>query len=83
MSPKNNNLNRRIDSIYLRVDDTLQGGHELINLATGRVFCRPMVTACTMKLMFIERVELIPRKQGYKSLKFFNRKRGRYGVKRR
>ena len=74
-APKNNNLPRSIDSIYLRAEDALQGGHELMDLATGRVFRRPKVTACAMTRMVIDRVDLIVTKQGYKSLKFFNRKK--------
>ena len=72
---KNNNLPRSIDSIYLRAGDALQGGHELMDLATGRVFRRPKVTACAMTCMVINRVDLITTKQGYKSLKFFNEKK--------
>ena len=73
--PKNNNLPRSIDSIYLRADDSLQGGHKLMDFATGRVFTRATVTACAMTRMAIERVELIATRQGFKTLKFFNRKK--------
>ena len=73
-APKNKNLPRSIDAIYLQADDTLQGGHEMMDLATGRVFRRPKITACTMTRMGIERMELIVTKKCYKSLKFFNRK---------
>ena len=74
-SPKNNNFPRSLDCIYLRAADQLQGGHELIDLATGQKITRPKVTACRMTRMVIERVELIAARQGYRSLKFFNRKK--------
>ena len=77
-APKNKNLPRSINSIYLRADDSLQGGQELMDLATGRVFGRPKVTACAMTQMVIDRVELISSKQGYKNLKFFNKKRRKW-----
>ena len=47
----------------------------MMDLATGRMFSRPKCDACAMTRMVIERVELIAEKQGYKTLKFFNRKR--------
>ena len=47
----------------------------MMDLATGNVFRPPKITACTMKRMVIERVKLIVAKQGYKLLKFFNRKK--------
>ena len=74
-SPKTNNITRSIDAIYLRVSESLQGVHEMMDLATGRMFTRPQVKVCTMTRMVIERVELLAEKQGYKTLKFFNRKR--------
>lgn len=74
-SLKNTNLPRSIYAIHLRAAESLQGSHEMMDLATGRIFTRPKVTACAMKRMVIEGVELLAEKQGYKTLKFFNRKR--------
>ena len=73
--PKNNNQPRSIDAIYLRSAESLQGGHEMMDLATGRMFTRPKVDACAMTRMVVDRVEEMAEKQGYKTLKFFNRKR--------
>ena len=70
-SPKNNNLPRIIDVIYLCAADLLQGGHELMDLTTGRMFTRPHVKTCAMTRMVIDRVELLAEKQGYKKLKVF------------
>ena len=35
--PKNNNVPQSIDAIYLRAEDSLQGGHQVMDLATGRM----------------------------------------------
>ena len=70
---KNNNLPRSKDCIYLRASDSLQGGHDLMNLATGRKITCSKVIACATTRMVIERVDQIAEQQGYKSLKFFNR----------
>ena len=77
-TPKNNNLPIIIERIYLRAEDALQGGHELMGLATGRVFRRPKVTVCTMTPMVIDPVDLIEKKKSYKSLKFSNRKKRKW-----
>ena len=37
---KNNNLPRTLDCIYLRANDALYGGHQVIDLCTGRVIFR-------------------------------------------
>ena len=56
---KNNNLPRTIDCIYLRANDALQGGHEVMDLATGRVVSRKSVVPSVMTRMAIDRVELL------------------------
>lgn len=71
---KNNNLPRTLDCIYLQAVNSLQGGHELMDLATGRLIVRPKVMACLMTRVVIDRVDELARKEGFKSLKFFNRK---------
>ena len=74
-APKNNNVPRSIDTIYLRAEDSLQGGHQVMDLATGRMTRRPKCRKCRMTRLVIERVETLARRQGFKTLKFFNRKR--------
>jgi len=40
-NPKNTNAPRTIDAIYLRpIPSNIQGGHEVMDLATGRVVTR-------------------------------------------
>ena len=46
-----------------------------MDLATGEVVTRPRFEKCVMTRLVIRRVEEMAAKQGYKSLKFFNRKR--------
>ena len=78
VKPKsNNNIARTIDAIYLRPALSLQEGHDVMDLATGRVVTRPKWTPCKMTKLVIRQVEELARKQGIKSLKFYNRKRER------
>ena len=72
---KNNNLPRTLDCIYLRANDALQGSHQVMNLATGRVIARQSAVPTAMPRMVIDCVELLTTRQGYKTLKFFNRKK--------
>ena len=69
--PKNNNLPRTLDCIYLQRADCLQGGHELMDLATGELITRPWCEKVKMTQMVIDRVELLATRQGYRSFKFF------------
>ena len=46
-----------------------------MHLATGRVVSRQSVVPSVMKRMVIDRDELLATRQGYTSLKFFNRKK--------
>ena len=55
-------------------EPNLQGGHVVMDLATGRTTSRPRVDKVKMTRLVIERVETLARRQGLKSLKFFNRK---------
>ena len=73
-APTNDNTPRSIDAIYLVAESNLQGGHVVMDLATGRTTSRPRVEKVKMTRLVIERVETLARRQGYKSLKFFNRK---------
>ena len=74
MPHKSSHLLHFLDFIYLCADDSLQGGHKVMDLATGHMIRRPKVTPCAMAWMVVDRVELLATQQGYKSLKFFNRK---------
>ncbi len=70
----NTNLPRSVDAIYLRPVSSLQGGHEVMNLATGkRVICsRAVVYKMNEGVMNI--VETMAENEGISSLKFSNRK---------
>ena len=46
-----------------------------MHLANGGVISRQSVVPCAMTRMVIDRVELLATRQGYKTLKFFNRKK--------
>ena len=70
--PNNNNIPRSKDCIYLRASNSLQGGHDLMDLAIGRKITRSKVIACAMTQMVIEIVKQIAEQQDYKFLKFFN-----------
>ena len=43
-SPSNTNASRTLDCIYLRPVSSMQGGHELLHLATNKVVIRRRVT---------------------------------------
>ena len=70
-NPKNTNMSRRIDGIYLRPTMILQEGHILMDLQTGREFARARVVKTPITDHVIKRVEQIATGQGFKSLKFF------------
>ena len=73
--PKNNPKPRGIDAIYIRPAKSLQGGHEVMDLGSGRVVTRPKVTPMKMTDLVMKRVEDMAKRQGLKSMKFYNRKR--------
>ena len=73
--PKNNPKPRGIDAIYIRPAKALQGGHEVMDLVTGELIWVLKVDKCTMTRMVIARVEELVAQQGYRTLKFFNRKK--------
>ena len=74
---KNTNRPRTIDAIYLRPERNLQGGHELMDLQTGRVIIRSRVTEIPVTDLVIKTVEMMAEDQGIGSLKFYNKK-GKY-----
>jgi hypothetical protein len=67
----NSNASRTIDAIYLRPVNSMQGAHELYDLNSGRVIT---VTQVPVTDVVIKAIELIAEDQGFKSLKFKNRK---------
>ena len=70
----NTNSPRSVDAIYLRPVSSLQGGHEVMNLATGkRVVCSRIVV-CKMNEGVVNIVETMAENEGISSLKFSNRK---------
>ena len=75
LDPKNNNLPRSIDAIYLRPLDSRQGGHQVMDLQTGRMSRRARCKKCKMTKLVIETVNKMAYDQGYKSFKFLDRKK--------
>jgi len=74
-SPKNTNAPRTIDAIYLRPTNNMQGGHELMDLNSGRVITRPRVFEIPVTPIVIRAVEAMAEAQGIKSLKLQNRRK--------
>jgi hypothetical protein len=73
-TPTNDNAARTIDCIYLRPCNNLQGGHELMDLNSGRVITRGgKITEIPITPVVIKAVEAIAEREGFKSLKFKNR----------
>ena len=72
---KNNNILRTIDAIYLHPALTLQEGHEVMDLATGKVVTRLKWTLCGMTKIVIKQAEDLPSAHGITLLKFCNHRR--------
>jgi hypothetical protein len=70
----NSNASRTMDAIYLRPVNSMQGGHELYDLNSGKVIIRARVTQIPVTDVVIKAIERIAEDQGFKSLKFKNRK---------
>jgi hypothetical protein len=70
----NSNAARTIDTIYLSLAINMQGGHELLDLNSGRVIKRARVTQIPIRDVVIKAIEQIAKDQGFKTLKFKNRK---------
>lgn len=62
-SPTNSQYPRTLDCIYLRYNDSYQGGHELLNLGTEKVIKRRKVTPIPMQTNIIELVHAIATNQ--------------------
>ena len=61
---------RNIDCIYLRALPIRQGGHELMDLRTGKKITRRKVTPIPMTDWVIKRVTKMAEREGVKKLKF-------------
>jgi hypothetical protein len=72
-NPTNTNALRTIDAIYLRPMNNKQGGHEVMNLATGQVITRNRVWERPVTDLAIKAVETMAAEQGIKSLKLQGR----------
>jgi hypothetical protein len=70
----NLNASQTLDAIYLRLVNSMQGGHELYDLNSGRVITRARVTQISVTDVVIKAIKHIAEDQGIKSLKFKNRK---------
>jgi hypothetical protein len=70
----NLNASQTLDAIYLRPVNSMQGGHELYDLNSGRVITWARVTQIPVTDVVIKAAERIAEDQGFKSLKFKNRK---------
>ena len=71
----NTNISRTVDAIYLRPKKSIHGGHVLMNLSTGKLITCTKVKQVTITSLVIKAVKASATKQGFKSLKFFNRRK--------
>jgi hypothetical protein len=71
--PTNTIAPRTIDCIYLRPVANIQGGHELMDLRTGRVITRRRVTEIPVTELIIQAVETMAVDQGITTLKITGR----------
>ena len=70
---KSSLTSRTRDAIYLRPTNTVQGGHEVLDLHTKRVLTCGRVKVVPMTDLVIKTVEEWGKAQGFKTLKFTNR----------
>jgi hypothetical protein len=68
----NSNASRTIKAIYLRPVNSMQCGHELYDINTGREITRARVTQIPVTDVVIKAIKYIAEDQGFKSLKFKN-----------
>ena len=67
---KNTPAPRTLDCIYLRCMTNQQGGHELLDLASGRVITRHAVTEVPISNTIIQVVEALAKADGMTNIKF-------------
>jgi nucleotide-binding universal stress UspA family protein len=72
-NPKNSMRTRTLDAIYLRPAPNRQGGHEVMDLHTGRVITRTCFIEVPITDLVIQTVEQLAHAQGFKNLKFTTR----------
>ena len=72
-NPTNTNAPRTLDCIYLRPNTNRQGGHMLMDLATGRVITRSRVTVVPISDGVIRAVERMAARDGILTLKILDR----------
>ena len=72
-NPTNTNAPHMIDAIYLRPTPNKQGGHELMDLHTGKLITRNRVIELPVTEFVIKAVEKMAADQGIKSLKLQTR----------
>ena len=77
-SPKKTNMAITINAIYLCTNTNLQGGHKLMNIATGRLITQPKVFPCVTTKISIEAVEKLAESKGFKTLIFQSQEEGNY-----
>jgi hypothetical protein len=70
----NSNPTRTLDAIYLRPAQNQQGDHEFMGLNSGQVITRNIVHEIPVTDVVINAVKTIAHDQGFKSMKFKNRK---------
>ena len=73
-NPTNTNAPRTLDMIYLCPMDNIRGGHELMDLNSGRVITRQKVTGIAVTELVIKAIEQMAYNEGFKSLLFKNRR---------
>jgi hypothetical protein len=73
-NPTNTNAPRTIDCIYLRPFPNLQGGHDVMDLRSGRVITRRNLKDLPVTDLVIQAVENMAIQQGFTTLKFTNRR---------
>ena len=73
-NPTNTNALRTLDAIYLCPMDNIQGGHELMDLNSGQVITQRKVTEIPVTELVIKAVKQMAYNEGFKSLKFKNRR---------
>ena len=66
--PKNSQLPRTIDTVYLRPIYNMQGGHQLLNLQTKRIISRRTVTPLPITPIIIATVEKMAQDDHMKGL---------------
>jgi hypothetical protein len=72
-SKTSSNVTRTLDAIYLRPAQNQQGGHELMDLNSGKLVTRNIVHELPVTDTVIKAVEAMAYAQGFTTLKFKNR----------